>query len=122
MIYKEFFKVCVTECEKTCELIKQEDERTRSLLKELITTIKDTSSQTRISQLETSRMVVNKLDACHCDSMKLVKETLSQINRSEFKEDITDAKTLIEKTWTEKYKSRNDLFWRHHRNKRLEEL
>ena len=67
-------------------------------------------------------MVVNKLDACHCDSMKLVKETLSQINRSEFKEDITDAKKLIEKTWTEKYKSRNDLFWRHHRNKRLDEL
>ena len=28
----------------------------------------------------------------------------------------------IEKTWNEKSKSRNDLFWRHHRNKRLEEL
>ena len=29
---------------------------------------------------------------------------------------------MIEKTWNEKYKSRNDLFWRHHLNKRLEEL
>ena len=29
---------------------------------------------------------------------------------------------MIEKTWNEKYKSRNDLFWRHHPNKRLEEL
>ena len=47
-VYKEFFKVYLTECEKTRELIKQENERTRSLLKELITTIKDTSSQTRI--------------------------------------------------------------------------
>ena len=121
-VYKEFFKVYLTECEKTRELIKQENERTRSLLKELITTIKDTSSQTRISQLETSTMIVNKLDACHCDSMKLVKETLSQINRSEFREDIAGAKKLIEKTWNEKYKSRNDLFWRYHRNKRLEEL
>ena len=73
-VYKEFFKVYLTECEKTRELIKQENERTRSLLNELITTIKDTSSQTRISQLETSTMIVNKLDACHCDSVKLVKK------------------------------------------------
>ena len=29
---------------------------------------------------------------------------------------------MIEKTWNKKYKSRNDLFWRHHRNKRLKEL
>ena len=119
-VYKEFFKVYLTECEKTRELIKQENERTRSLLKELITTIKDTSSQTRISQLETSTMIINKLDACHYDSMKLVKETLSQMNRSEFREDITGAKKLIDRAWNEKYKSRNDLFWRHHRNKRLE--
>ena len=82
-VYKEFFKVYLTECENTRELIKQENEQTRSLLKALITTMKDTSSQTRISQLETSTMIVNNLDACHCDSMKLVKETLSQINRSE---------------------------------------
>ena len=81
-VYKEFFKVYLTECENTRELIKQENEQTRSLLKALITTMKDTSSQTRISQLETT-MIVNNLDACHCDSMKLVKETLSQINRSE---------------------------------------
>ena len=78
--------------------------------------------QTRISQLETLTMIVNKLEACHCDSMKLVKETLSQMNRSEFRKDITGAKKLIEKTWNEKYKSRYDLFWRHHRNKKLEEL
>ena len=43
-------------------------------------------------------MIVNKLDACHCDSVNLVKETLSQLNRSEFREDITDAKKLIDKT------------------------
>ena len=54
--------------------------------------------------------------------MKLVKETLSQMNRSEFREDITGAKKLIEKSWNEKYKSRNDVFWRYHCNKRLEEL
>ena len=29
---------------------------------------------------------------------------------------------MIEKTWNEKYKSRNDLIWRHHRNTKLEEL
>ena len=44
------------------------------------------------------------------------------MNRSKFREDIAGAKKLIEKTWNEKYKSRNDLFWRHHPNKRLEEL
>ena len=38
------------------------------------------------------------------------------------REDITDAKTLIKKTWNEKYTKRKDLSLRHHRTKRLEEL
>ena len=67
-------------------------------------------------------MMLNKLDACHCDSVKLVKETLSQMKRPEFREDRNGAKKLIEKTWNEKYKSRNNLFWRHHHNERMEEL
>ena len=46
-----------------------------------------------------STVVVNKLDVCHCDSMKLVKETLSQISGSEFREDIAGTKKLIEETW-----------------------
>ena len=65
-------------------------------------------------------MIVHKLDACHCDSTKLVKETISQMNESEFSEDINGAKKLIERKWSEQYKSRSDLFWRHHRNERLE--
>ena len=121
-VYKEFLKIYLIRCEKTRELVKQENEQTRNLVKELITTVKDTSSQTTISQLETSIMIVNKLDSCQCDSMKRVKETLSQMNRSEFREDTTCAKTSIEKTWIEKFKSRKDFFWRYHRNKRLEEL
>ena len=120
--FKEFIKVYLTECEETRRIIKEENEETRTLLKELITTIKDSSSQTRISQLETSTMIVSKLDACHYDSMKTVKETLSQMNRSQYTEDISNAKKTIEKTWQAKYKNRNDLFWRYHRNKRLEEL
>ena len=39
-------------------------------------------------------MIINKLDACHCVLMKLVKETLSQMNRCEFREDITGAKKV----------------------------
>ena len=68
-------------------------------------------------------MIVNRLHACHCDSIKLVKETLSQINTSEeFREDVTGSKNSIEKTWNEKYKNRKDLRWRYDRNKRLEEF
>ena len=37
-------------------------------------------------------------DACHFDQMKLFKEMLTQINRSELREDITDAKKSIGKT------------------------
>ena len=103
-------KFYLTECEKTRKLVKQENEQTINLLKELITTVKDTSSQTRISQLESSTIIVNKLNACHCDSMKLAKETLSQMSRSQFREDITGAKKSFEKIWNENYKSRNDLF------------
>ena len=54
--------------------------------------------------------------------MKLAKETLSQINRSELREDINDAKKPIEKTWNEKCKIRNDLFCWYLGNKKLEEL
>ena len=120
--YKKLVKVCLTECEKLHKFIKQENEHTRNLLKELITTVKDTSSQRRTYQLKASTMIVSKLDACHCDSMKLIQETLSQINRSKFRKDITGAKKLIEKTWNEKYKGRDDLYWRCHHNKRLGKL
>ena len=54
--------------------------------------------------------------------MKLVKETLALMNRFKFREDITDTKKLIEKTCDKEYKSRNNLFWGYHRNKKLEEL
>ena len=41
-------------------------------------------------------MILNKLDACHCDSVKLVKETLSQMKRPELRENRNGAKKLIE--------------------------
>ena len=109
----KFFK---NSFKKTRELIKQENEQTRNLLKELIATVKDASSQTRISQLKTSAMIVNKLDTCHYDSMKLVKERLSQMNRSNgrynwcWNVDREDMELDV--------KSRNDLFGRCHRIKR----
>ena len=90
--YEEFFKIYLAEREETHELIKQENGQTRRLMKELITTIKDKSSQTRISQLETSTMIFNKLDACHCDSKKLAKKTLSQMNRPIYFTDIISNK------------------------------
>ena len=119
---REFIKVYVAECEKTRTLIKEENQQTRTLMKELITTIKDESSKTRISHLETSTLIVNKIDACHHDSMKVIKETFTQMNKSDLREDISDARKTIEKTWNEKYKNRNDLFWRYHRNKKLVQL
>ena len=99
-VYKEFFKVYLTECEKTRKLMKQENEQ-KEFTKELITTVNDTSSQTRISKLETSTMMVNKLDVGHCNSMKRVKETLWQMNRCEFREDIPGTKKSMEKTHNE---------------------
>ena len=50
----------------------------------------------------------------------LLKKHFSQVNRSELREDITGVKKSIEKTWNGKCKSKNDLFLRCHRNKRLE--
>ena len=61
-------------------------------------------------------MVASKLDACCCYSMELAKETLPQIDRSKFRDDIADAKKSIEKTWFEKLKSRNNLFLRYYHN------
>ena len=58
-IHKELVKVYLTKREKAHNLIKQENGQTRNLLKELITTVKDTSSQTRIFQLEASTMILS---------------------------------------------------------------
>ena len=58
--YKYFFKAYLTECEKAREFIKQKNQQTRNLLKELITTVKGTSSQARICQLQTSTMIVKE--------------------------------------------------------------
>ena len=66
----------------------------KKFVMEVMTTVKYTSLWTSISQLETSTMIVNKLDACLYDSVKLVKETLSQINRSESREDIAGGKKV----------------------------
>ena len=96
-LYKEFFYVYLTGYKKTRELIKQEKEQKRNLLKDLIAIVNDTSSNTKFSQLETTTMIVNKLDTCYCDSMKLVSEAPLQMNRSEFREDITAEKKSIEK-------------------------
>ena len=64
----------------------------KKFVMEVMTTVKYTSLWISISQLETSTMIVNKLDACQYDAMKLVKETLSQINRSESRKDIAGGK------------------------------
>ena len=58
-IHKDFVKVYLTKREKAHNLIKQGNGQTRNLLKELITTVKDTSSQTRIFQLEASTMILS---------------------------------------------------------------
>ena len=73
-LYKEFFQVYLTGCKRTRELIKQEKEQKRNLLEDLIATVKDTSQNTRFSQLETTTMIVNKLDTCYCDSKNLFKK------------------------------------------------
>ena len=44
------------------------------------------------------------------------------MRRFEFREDTTGSRKLIKNTLNEKYKSRNDFLWRHHHNKRLEQL
>ena len=37
-------------------------------------------------------------------------------------EEISKAKESIQAEWNKKYKLRNELFWRFHRNQRLEQL
>ena len=93
--YKEFFKIYITECEKTRELIKEENEQTRHLL------------FIEGADYDYKRYFIRCMPL---DSMKLFKEILAQLKRSEFKEDMNDAKMSIEKTWNEKYKNRNGLF------------
>ena len=60
--------------------------------------------------------------SCHCNRVKLNKETLPQMQRYKFREDITGMKESAEKTWNEKYKRRSSFFRRYHHSKRLAEL
>ena len=115
-------KVFVAENEKTQKLIRQENEETRKLLNELILTIKDTSEQSIASQLGTSTKIACKMEQCLNYTLKLLKETLSCTNRNKMKEGISKAKESIQAEWNKKYKLHNELFWKFHRNQRLEEI
>ena len=121
-IFKDFVKVFVAENEKTRKLIREENEETRKLLNELILTIRDTSEQSIASQLDTSTKIACKIEECSNYTLKLLKETLSCANGNNMKEEISKAKESIQAEWNKKYKLRNELFWKFHRNQRLEEI
>ena len=55
-------------------------------------------------------------------TLKLLKETLSCTNGNKMKEEILKAKESIQAEWNKKYKLRTELFWKFHRNQRLEEI
>ena len=104
------------------KLIREENDETRKLLNELILTIRDTSEQSIASQLDTSTKIACKMEQCSNYTLKLLKETLSCTNGSEMKEEISKAKESIQAEWNIKYKLHNELFWKFHRNQRLEEI
>ena len=82
----------------------------KKFVMEVMTTVKYTSLWTSISQLETSTMIVNKLDACQYHAMKLVKEAVSQINRSECTKDIAGGKIV----------DRGDMDWEQKSRKKVQ--
>ena len=85
-------------------------------------TIKDTSEQSIASQLDTSAKSACKIEQCSKCTLKLLKETLSCTNGNKMKEEISKAKESIQAEWNKKYKLHNELFWKFHRNERLEEI
>ena len=111
-------KVFVAENEKTRKRREEneENEETRKLLNELILTIRDTSEQSIASQLDTSTKIACKMENCSNYTLKLLKETLSCIHGNKMKEEISKAKESIQAEWNKKYKFRNELFWKFHRN------
>ena len=59
---------------------------------------------------------------CSNYTLKHLKETLSCTNGNKMKEEILKAKESIQAERNKKYKLRNELFWKFHRNQRLEEI
>ena len=84
--------------------------------------IRDTSEQSIASQLDTSTKIACKIEECSNYTLKLLKETLSCADGNKMKEEISKAKESIQAEWDKKYKLRNELFWKFHRNQRLEEI
>lgn len=94
-LHKKLSEVYLTKSQKHIRAYNKRKQTDNNFPEGLITNVKDTLLQTRISQLEASTILVSKLDTSHCYAMKLVKKRLAQLNRAEFREDITDAKNLI---------------------------
>ena len=84
--------------------------------------IKETSEQYIASQLDTSTKIACKIEQCSNYTLKLLTETISSTNGNKMTEEISKAKESIQAEWNKKYKLRNELFWKFHRNQRLEEI
>ena len=94
-LHKELSEVYLTKSQKHIRAYNKRKQTDNNFPEGLITNVKDTLLQTRISQLEALTIIVSKLDTSHCYSVKLVKKRLAQLNRAECREDIIDAKKLI---------------------------
>ena len=73
------------------------------------------------SQLDTSTKIACKMEKQPNYTLKLLTETLSCTNGNKTKEEVSKVKESIPAEW-KKNKLHNELFWKFHRNQRLEEI
>ena len=103
--------------------IRRENEQTREVLKCLIEETRRSTEITK-SLLETqNNRTIEVMNDCSTEIKTCLQEAVkSSWNIQNNKEETTKAKQQIETLWTDKLDKRQTIFWRYHRNKRLNEM
>ena len=103
--------------------IRRENEQTREVIKTLIEETKKSTEITKSLLQSQNERTVQVMKECCSEIKTCLEETVrNSLNTQNSKEETKRAKEKIENVWTDKLQKREGLFWRFHRNKRLNEV
>ena len=103
--------------------IRRENEQTREVIKSLIEETRRSTEITKSLLEAQNEKTIQVIKDCSNEIKTCFQETIkSSWNIQNNKEETTRAKQQLETLWTDKLNKRQTVFWRYHRNKRLNEM
>ena len=103
--------------------IRRENQMTREVMQTLIEETKRATNVTQALLEKNSTTINTTVQQCKSELKTEFREAIAAtLKIQNNKDEVKNAKKNIEETWNDKLKKRDDIFWRHYRNKRLNQL